>query len=103
MVTGTGLDCLASLIKGDELVDGQFAAVNGFVADDDRVNVAVMPRQIERRADLPLDCDLILAVVLLIQAPTVTLRPNSAAIGGTSSGTAGRRIGANRPGMGAMA
>ena len=82
VVTGTGLDRFTlwmSLIRSSTLMS---VRRRGFVADDDGVDVAVVPREIERRADFPLVARL---VSLSIQAPTVTFSPNSAAIGGTSS------------------
>ena len=65
----------------DQVLDLLLAAVDGLVADDDADDIAVAPRQIDRGLDLAL----VALGSLSIQAPTITFRPNSAAIGGTSS------------------
>ena len=60
---------LDALDNRDELVDGLVSAQDAFVADDDRIDVAVAPRQGDRRLDLalvaiPLDPALALAARL---------------------------------------
>ena len=72
------LDALDEL---DQVFDLLLAAVDGLVADDDTVDVAVALGEVDRR----IISRSLRSEFLSIQAPTVTLRPNSAAIGGTSS------------------
>jgi hypothetical protein len=67
----TGVDDFFTQLDGvDRVFDLLLAAVDGFVADDDAVDVAVRPRAAVRRSPLS---------VTLSIGPTVTLGPNSAA------------------------
>ncbi len=87
------LDLLDEL---DELVDGHLAAQHRLVADHDGVDVAVVAGEVERRADFPL-------VALLVLVEPGADRDLEAELGGDRRhqlGAAGRRIGADRPGIG---
>ena len=97
VVTGTVVSRLTRWIMLDQVVDRLLAAEDGFVADDDAVDVAMPAGEIDDRARFRARCGL---VFLSIQAPTVTRRPNSAAIAGHQFGAAGRRIGADRARVG---
>ena len=54
VVTGTGLIALDALDERDQLVDRLFRAQRGFVADHDRVDVAVAARELDGGLDFPL-------------------------------------------------
>ncbi len=77
----------------DQVFDLLLAAIDRFVADDDADHVAVALGEIDGGLDLAL----VALGFLSIQAPTVTFRPNSAAIGGTSSTALGRGVQADGP------
>ena len=97
VVTGTEVSRLTRWILRISSLDGLVAAVDRLVADHDAVDVAVLAREIDRRRESRARCA---RSFLSIQAPTETRRPNSWAIVGHELGAAGRRIGADLPGVG---
>src|ERR1700683_1024090 len=92
---------LGFLDQPDELIDGHIAAIDCLVTDHDGINVWVPPRQIKRRADLPLVADLVLASdVLPDPRADRDLEAEFSGDRGNQSRDAARRIGSNRPGVG---
>ena len=91
-----GARLLGLFDQGNELGDRQFAAVNGLVADDDGVDVAVMARQLDRGPDLAF-------IARLILADPGAHRDAQAKLGRNRRNqlrSTGRRIGADRLGEG---